>query len=400
MQFLSQLDQQDILSKAGLPKISSINVLNAPQADGLILDLSLGRSFKNSISRVSFDTASGIIVRSTGEYEDFMQMDGKRKEFERNLGFWKATSKSHEAINSELELSNVGISLAINLEIDGKEYAVLARRRMKDDQQRLMLVSGYIDAAKFFDKTGDVANISGGASVVLNAIKEGSEEALLGQQPGWFQRAEFRGDLLRHVGDEIALNIGNQIERLGDGSLRSGHGYEQLSYNDNWWTMTSSELPAYIENVFTPPRVTVDGSVFDGAGFQVHMHTNSGQIIVGMKYNMDLSNRELLSLLHAEDGPLALTQALKMGLKAADAPPDLLATRLDRRGLILAELDAAGKLTPKFFNFVEGSLVPAEHLGELDNIHLSDAFVAPSSPILKGFVDRENVKATDYFAVS
>lgn len=395
MTFATETERQEASEAINLPRNSSINAL---QTDGVILETTLGRYFRNSISTVKFIPGFGVSVSSKGEYEDFMSMVKKRGETDSNLSFWKSGKDLGAIATNELELSNVGISIAVNTQIDGKNYAILARRRMREGNQRLMLISGYIDASKFFKNTGEVADVSGGAHVILNALKEGSEEALLGRQPGWFRQAEFKGDLIRNVANELAVVSGNHIERTEEAYRLKGD-YADLDYSYNWWKMTTKTVPAYISNIFTPPTIEVDGTTFNGAGFQVHMHTNSGQIILGLEHEMNLdTDRELLSLLHAEDGPLGTSDALKAGLKADSLPPDLLATRLDKYGLILCELDADGELTPNFFNFIEGSLVKADHLGDLGNIYLSDAFVPSASKILNGFVDTENIRATEYFS--
>jgi hypothetical protein len=119
----------------------------------------------------------------------------------------------------------------------------------------------------------------------------------------------------------------------------------------------------------------------------------------------DLLNREFLSLIHAEDGPLS-DPVLAAALKSVQAPPDALATRLDKYGLLLCPLDEHGQLTAGFYNFIEGSLRPAQLPSDLEGVFLSDAFVFASPngdlgftplPGMKGFVDRADIPARKFF---
>lgn len=65
-----------------------------------------------------------------------------------------------------LELSNVGISLAPTTVIDGQAYPVLARRRLANGGNRIMLVSGYVDAAKFSRPSDDSAPLGAAPSFI------------------------------------------------------------------------------------------------------------------------------------------------------------------------------------------------------------------------------------------
>lgn len=396
-------DRSNVLQERNLPRASSIN---GATCNRLILDTRSGATFRNPIARVKADPVQGIIIESAGVTENFTQMLTRRNDSSNNQRIWSPAQSGFQSLRaSGLELSNVGISLALVTTIDGKEYAILARRLLSNGSNRLMLISGYVDAAKFFDPNGQLARLKSATNLIANAAAEGAEEFTIAQLPGWFHSTSVKGTWIRQVADELRLGIGDQIQSANGNIFLTG-GHDQLDYTSSVsWQLHTTKLHPFIHNVFTPPKVALDSMVFENVGFQIHTHTNSGQIILGMRCHIDFRLREFLSFLHAEDGPLN-NKTLKPSMDAMGAPTDLLATRLDREGLILVELDPHGQLTPRFFNFLEGSLRPATHLGDLGNISLSDAFV-PADTVggrgyfvpagMVGFVDRSEIEATRYF---
>jgi hypothetical protein len=378
--------------------------------DGSLLDIKLGRHFRNQLLLATVDPQNGVRLVPTGELNDFMAMTKQRSDVGSNKQLWVPNGQGGQGIlSSGLELSNVGISLALTTTIDGKNYAVLARRRLADGSNKIMLISGYVDAAKFCQPESDKL-LSPGAAVVANTAAEAAEEINMLQMPGWFARTEVRGAMIRDIADELRFGVGRQVHSVSevDQPLLLTGGHDVLDYSPNlWWKLSTCPLPNYIHNVFRPPTVTLGDVRFDDVGFQFHMHTNSGQIIVGGHLTFDLTNREFISLVHAEDGPLS-DPVLKASLKEMGAPPDALATRVDRLGLLFCPLDAQGQLTPKFYNFIEGSLKPAPLNPDLEGVTISDAFVNASAsgengfcpPMeMSGFVDRADVPARTFFGI-
>jgi hypothetical protein len=367
-------------------------------------------TFEIEILTATLNPTRGVILQSRPEMTDFMAMSKRRGDTESHRKLWLPGGDASSALlGNGLELSNVGISLAPTTVIDGQSYAVLARRRLPNGANRIMLVSGYVDAAKFSHLSEDNAvPFSAATSVIANTASEAHEEINFVRLPGWFSKTEVRGEMIRAVADELKVGIGGQVHSstAPEQSLILTDAHEVLDYNPSmWWRLQTGQLPNYIHNVFTPPTVEIDGVTFPGAGFQFHMHTNSGQIIIGVNLTFDLLNREFLSLIHAEDGPLS-DPVLAAALKSVQAPPDALATRLDKYRLLLCPLDEHGQLTARFYNFIEGSLRPAQLPSDLEGVFLSDAFVFASPngdlgftplPGMKGFVDRADIPARKFF---
>ncbi len=390
-------DKAQVLTDACMPSAKSIDA--ALYGDRTILEVTPGRFFRNVVPRVRWNPNGAVEISMSSEAEDFMSMLSRRNDTTANSALWGDPENGLQKLSSGLELSNVGISIALTTAIDGDRFALLARRAGANGMNRLMLPSGYTDARKFFAADGSGLQVRPDQLFIGNAALEGSEELLVPRAPGWFSPTQLSGKLIESVAGELAIQVGSQLERVGSDTVQIAPSYEELDYDLNTsWKLTFSGLPSYIHNVFQPPKVNIEGVELDGVGVQQHMHTNSGQLIFGGECQLPLENRELISLLHAEDGPLANASTRDV-LNAAGVPGDMLATRLDRNGLILAKLDEAGQITPQYYNFFHGSLVPATDLGDVDTIVFSDAFVPSPLEGCRGLVDRADISAREFFKI-
>lgn len=394
-----QLEQKPII-----PSNLGMNI--AAGQDGVILGVESGATFRNLRLNLKMDPTNGAILTTLGGQETFSEMLQRRNDRNVNERIWTpGTASGFQSLaGNGLEISNAGISLAITTTIDNKKYAILARRESNDGSNHLMLISGYVDAAKIRSAVPGQP-LSTAATVFGNIGAEGAEEINHLAMPGYFAATRLRGEYIRQIANELCLVSGDQIAS-GSGMIFYRNTYEELTYRpDLWCTLVTCPLPKFIHNVFTPPSVTIDNISFPGVGFQVHTHTNSGQMIVGMEYRFDLNDdRDTISLQHAEDRPVLGNDIRAQTLRQAIKDP--LETRLDQGGLILCLLDEHGQLTPNFSLFKEGTLKRAQHLGSLEGITFSDAFVpsvtvggsGPSTPQgLTGFVDRGAIPALDYF---
>lgn len=378
------------------------------------LELSDGALFRNRPMSVRLGK-SGIEISPSDRLEEFDSMAERRNDTKRNSTLWLPNGEGSTSMRgSGLELSNIGVSLALTISIDGADYAILARRLVKSSGQsreHLMLPSGYVDFNKFKRTSSDAdpsSDTLDALHVLHNAASEFVEEVTTIYQPGFSTPAQIKGGLIREVASEMCLTADKYpIERTSN-ALQYPQRYAALEYYQSIWSTLrlSDTLPGFIHNVFNPLGVSIAGTPLPGVGFQLHMHTNSGQLIFGGTYSVgieDPEDREMLSLAHAEDRLITGDSVRARQLKSFMKKP--LETVVDHYGLVLCKLDEHGQLTPQMFNFVDGTLKP--HPLDWDSTTLSDAFVPAISVGNRGFsqphgtvgyVDRGAIPALEYFS--
>lgn len=358
------------------PKVSNTNLqllenesIGVTRDSPLILDSHSALSFENPGFALSM-TAGKIRIFHTGERTNFVDMTRQRNDKDRNLRDSPKHIFSRLTEKEGIELSNIGISLAITTLIDNEPYAVLVHRK---HDNRFMLLSGYVDAGKMSPDSSTRALFGG------NVVAEGREELLPVDRLKLVQQGTMLGPFAEQVAKELVFASGERIETLkGMGGLRMGEAYD-LTYKEHagFILETMEMLPSYIPNVHITEDFGIDGKLVT-AGIQYAQQWNSAQLIVPMR--LHLNNLEGLHLMHAED-------RLDINDKQT------LYTMLNREGLVLVRLDEMGDLTPDFSHLKDGFLVPL-NLNPAE-IKLSEAFARAPEGLeadgVIGFVNQANV---------
>jgi hypothetical protein len=255
-------------------------------------------------------------------------------------------------LGSEIQLSNVGVSVALTVWISGRKYALLAYRG--GEANRHMLISGYTDVVRSAFLPTDPDS---GATFFR-------ENALL----------NLRGEL-------VIVDCNSQLVSLG---IKGQHFFAEYPlpeyYADNDKVtqlpppykslgdvvpfkeilLTPTPLPKFLGDMLGSQEdqsITFNGTKFKNVGFQYCKSFNSGQLIFPFEISLPNGGKGL-SLFHAED------RLIKNGI---------LETSLDVDGIVLVELDLSGELTPETFWLRDGRLVPRTR-HKYDNIKLSEAF--------------------------
>lgn len=255
-------------------------------------------------------------------------------------------------LGSEIQLSNVGVSVALTVWISGRKYALLAYRG--GEANRHMLISGFTDVARSAFLPTDPDS---GATFFR-------ENALL----------NLRGEL-------VIVNCNSQLVSLG---IKGQHFFAEYplpeDYADNDKVtqlpppykslgdvvpfkeilLTPTPLPKFLGNMLgsqDDESITFNGTKLQNVGFQYCKSFNSGQLIFPFEIILPNGGKGL-SLFHAEDRLIE---------------NNLLETSLDLDGIVLVELNESGELTPKTFWLRDGELVPRT-LHDDKNIKLSEAF--------------------------
>jgi predicted O-methyltransferase YrrM len=347
-------------------------------------------------------------LTTTRQLEGFDQMAQRRSDVEINRRLWLPKGIGCSSIMSNgLELSNVGVGYALQTTVDGKRHAILARR-ITQDGEHLMLPSSYIDFSKVLLGSEEAPHLSSSGDI-RSATESFAGEGPPRLAPRASAQSRIKEKILSKLAGEVCLLAGDQEIITSGGKIFYPESFDGLNYLPNIWSTlkVENDLPPFIHNYFKPLGVSLNGVELSGVGFQMHMHTNSGQLIFGGVYSIgldDLEDRSILSLAHAEDrlvGPNDNSPRARQLKQMMKSP---LETVVDKKGLLLCELDERGQLTPNLFNLINGARV--RHPLDWNTTTLSDSFVPGdvvgslgfSSPEgASGFVDRVAFPALEYF---
>jgi len=204
-------------------------------------------------------------------------------------------------------LSNVGISLSINLSIDDQSFALLTYR---ESENRFMLISGYSDNFQASDSDYD--------NFWANVIREASEE------------------LIVIGGDRLPL----RCEMAWQESNKSFTAFDSLTYSDSSFSLNPTVLPAYLRELGAT-KLLIDGKETK-IGFLNARQWNCGQLIFPLELKFPKTPRWIF---HSED---KLDTSVK---------PPMLVSLLSRENLVLCKLDDQGLLTSRFFQLQNGQAV-------------------------------------------
>lgn len=358
--------------------LPALNTAFMPEFDGkLILNVGPSAGFRNQPLRLSLNGGTVSLTTTDQSLQRFVEMDARRRDASTNL------AKSADQVLGDLTevagqvLSNVGVSLALTTRIGEKQYALLQHR---ESDNRLMLLSGYTDAAKFAGPEG--AEISLRSQFAANAGAEAAEEFLPSELEGLMLSGNLMGEMARQIASEVVLGHGDSLVDLTSGKpLGLGTPYG-LAYSPTLsWTVASAPLPHFLKNLAPDTNLHL-GSDILSAGFQYAQQWNAGQIILPFELYLPEGDHGI-SLFHAED---ALNPRDKSQL----------VTALNKNGTILVEMTEDGELTRSMFHFLNGQLVPAEI--DLSITSFSEVF-APSPIVgVTGFVNQGEMPAEEYFA--
>jgi len=289
-----------------------------------------------------------------------------------------------QLLNGQRSLSNVGVSAVLTVNIDDKEYLVLARRQTKEGP-RLMLPSGYVDA---YRESGEAPTSA--ALLTEQTLKESHEEVIPVDGDGNIARAKiFQSAISAMLATEIRI-----IEPSGEDTgllpalLKPAYPDLEGAYsNDNPYEIHGGYFPACVRSYGNAPTVTVDGQQTD-LRFKLDLPNASGQVAAA--YRISLPEGSQISLFHAETAPDKERdkETGKVGhFKEV----------LDPRGLLLAELDDQGEMTGKLCRLQEGRVVPVgEEEFPPDKTRFSEAFNWPVSGVTVPAVDGD-IMWSSYF---
>lgn len=269
-----------------------------------------------------------------------------------------------QLMSGERRLSNVGVSVVLTVNIDDKDYLILARRQTKEGP-RLMLPSGYVDAYQDADES-----LRSPALLTEQALKELNEEVIATDGEQITRGRIFESAISAMLATELKI-----IEPPGADTgllpalLRPAYPeFSERYTDDNPYEIHRGDFPRCVRSLCNAPAVMVDGQPTDFR-FHVDIPNASGQVVAA--YRITLPEQSELSLLHAETAPD----------KDADKKNGVaghLKEVLDPRGLIVAELDDQGEMTGKLFRVQQGRVVPAgEDEFPPDSTRFSEAFSRP-----------------------
>lgn len=319
----------------------------------LVPNESLGVSIDSPLALKFFDAAvfrspiyririadSAIKLRHTDRVLDFKGVSQLRTQ-KGNLEV-SAKQRLEQLEGDGVFVSNVGVSIAITVKLNGKKYALLSHR---DKTNTYMLLSGYVE-----DPGGDRKKL-----LWQNVLRELGEELLL----------------VGRDGRAIGIRVADQSpQREGSLVWYETDRYESLTYGPDRLSLITAHLPTYLKN-FHAIRQVQDGADEFQAGFQYAQQWNSAQLVFSFECDW---NEQIAWAFHAED---QLDRIQK----------NQLVTMVNRDALVLVELDAQEMLTSHFFNFHNGELVKRDL--PVDKVtKLSEAFAPSPLPGVRGFVNK------------
>ncbi len=258
---------------------------------------------------------------------------------------------------SGFAVSNVGVSVALEITIHNRRFAVLVE---STPGSAYKLISGYCDiggAASY--------NPHPAAEFLVTACRELLEELLV-CRPSRSQISVIPLQVRStHPLDEmLPLPAGIPPHYVQNISIDSTHPPIQV---------TRGARPAYLAGTFEPSKIIVDGQSLEAA-FYLDRRYRSSQVV--FSFTLDLSGSEY-TLLHAEDSYCAENRRLE--------------TVLHPHGLILAELAPNGRLLGDFFRMHEGKLVQRTCPTK---IQLSEIFTTCSGT--PGIIEHGAVSISEY----
>ncbi len=359
------IDLYDRMPQAALPAI----VIPGSEYDG--------RSFVNPVFRIKADSPDALSIHLTAERTDFAVLQEIRAAAVKN-------QPSLQEVLNELsspegrKVSNIGVSAAITVSIDGERFAVLQYRPHSNVHG---LISGYVDA-----RSAEETVLSGRELVTFHTLEELRQEFIAANRPGDVLRGSVSGDPLRDVLGELVIGRGDALQRGTGEVVNLGAAYSKLSYEDGArrWHLRQTELPSYVFNLHGVTTQEIDHAPLANVGFQYSQRWNAGQLLYSFELSLP-ADREGLFLFHAEDGPIA------------GAEPWRLETQLSPDNLVLFKLDSSGFLSENTYYFRDGALVRRDEF-DRSNIVLSAAFAGPleNNARYAGFTDRGAMPFNEY----
>lgn len=308
----------------------------------LMLEIADPGLFRTPHYRVRWND-SFVEVNRSGKELRFPEVSVRRRN-RNNLAQPPAKRLQALKSNDGVLVSNIGVSMAVTVHRNGKRFALLSFR---EDKERLMLLSGYVES-------GNAAN---GTLFWENAARELGEEILLVDASG------------RVMPIEVAAGPADSV---GSQTYETRVRYPSLTYSEHPIRLTSCDLPAYLTNYHPSSQINVDGQILS-ADFQYAQQWNSAQIVFSFECEWD---NEVAWAFHAED-------------KLDSNNPSQLVTLLARRGLVLVELDSQKQLTSQFFLVSNGNL--AEFKLTNSQLAFSEAFAKSPMPTVSGYVNSESI---------
>ncbi len=258
---------------------------------------------------------------------------------------------------SGLSLSNVGVSVALEVRAHNRRFAVLVEN---SNSCGYKLISGYCDIGQNAGRCGHPAD-----ELLATACREIVEELLV-----------CRPAIHRVIVTPLSVRTENLLRETTRLPAFIPPHYTQNIAIDTAHPpleVTPHSLPPYLGGAFENSMVAIDGQPV-AASFYIDRRYRSGQIV--FSFALDLSNCDY-SLLHAEDYYCSESGLLK--------------STLHPEGLILAELGQNGRLLGDFFWLREGKLVQRARNTKQK---LSEVFTTCSgSP---GIIDRGGVSISEY----
>lgn len=345
--------------------LSVTSPLPIPTRADSVLARSWGGTFRNTIYKATFaatEAGPKLSFNDTRKVTTIGEMMALRS----SGAFAGADPRT---VTQRLQLgetvSNLGVSAALSCTLAGKEFAVLALRK----PNRLMLISGYLDAARE-QLSGD----TGRAQVVGGALKEAGEELLVVNRRG---RIATGAVMLR---DQLQFKIARELRLLEPQAELSNSSLATASLpvpyalsagafaNRSRFTLEFAALPPYLLGVNPECRVEIDGSALPGG---VHIDQPRGSAQIVLSYRLRLPAGRKLSLFHAEtqlDPEMDQRTGRKGHIKEVLIPD----------GIVLAELGSGGNLSGKLFRLRRGAL---SQLSEpASQFMLSEVFSPSANP--------------------
>jgi hypothetical protein len=310
-----------------------------------VLNRSWGGNFQNLLFTADLRPDGAINLNTTDQTTNFSEMPNLRGNSDhKNVDSQDLAS---QLMRGERPLSNVGVSVVLTVNIDDKDYLLLARRETKEGP-RLMLPSGYVDAYR-----GDGEAQKSPALLTEQALKELNEELIPTDGDNLLRPKIFESSISQMLAVELKIiEPGKEDSSILPALLR--HAYPKLteltdkSYtDDNPYEIHGGYFPKCVRSLSNGPAVYVDGQ-HTAFRFHLDLPIASGQVVAA--YRIELPDVRNLSLFHAETKP-------DVAWDEEEGKKGHLKEVLDPRGLVVAELDEDGEMTGDLFRVYEGKLV-------------------------------------------
>ena len=286
-----------------------------------------------------------------GPQEDFQSMLKRRKQ-----------PCNPEAVRHGLEgdgyvFANLGLSIALTLNIDGRNFAVVARQERADLGDTVgKLISGYIDARKIFNP--------------LQAVDEELAEEFLPYS--------------EHQGEARLLSGMRRLSPLP----KPFEGVEGVTYDESFaYQLVGSRLR--VSPDLADGEVVIAGKEQTEGSPRLYyqISSNSAQLVYNFHADIPRLPSADITLANAERSYLVNDMAL-LGHSEDKFDPKTgtLAVRSHEYGLLLVALTGE-RLTDRVYTFERGKLDPYDR-----ELELSEAF----APKENGIAARQSISLTDY----